>query len=486
MMNRSTLNPTGVWRAGLVGMAGLLLLAGCATNPKAGLPAVQEAVAGRSGLQVTWRQTETERAEADQAIATLLAEELSPERAVEIAVINNRELRATFEDLGVSQADLIAASRLKNPSFGLGVRWPKDRPRGPNVEISIAADLLDSLLLPVRRSIAREQLSQAEQRVAHAVLSLAAEVKTAAYAVEARQQLRARLAAVVEVNAAATDLARRQFEAGNINQLELSNQQVAEQEARLGLMQVEAQVRADREQLNRLLGLSGRQTGWTLPAELPPLPEADALPDNLEDLAVAQRLDVAATKTEVALAEKALRLKQKTRLLPASIDLGLDTERDSDGGRVTGPRLEFGLPIFDQGQAELVRLAAELRRTSARYEGLANDVRSQIRTGRDALSAARAAAEYYQKTLLPQRRTLLRETLLHYNAMQKSSYELLAAKERLLQTERESIEALREYWTARTTLEMSLGGRLRDVPAAEPTAAKEEAVTEHQHHHGKK
>lgn len=484
-MNRSTLYSPGVWRAGLLGMAGIIFLAGCATNPKASLPAVQEAVASRSGLQVTWRQTEAERDEAERAITTLLAEELSPERAVEIAVINNRELRATFEDLGVSQSELIAASRLRNPSFGVGVRWPKDRPRGPNVEFSIAADLLDSVLLPVRRSVAREQLSQAEQRVAHAVLSLAAEVKTAVYAVEARQQLRVRLASVVDVNAAATDLAQRQFQAGNINQLELANQQMAEQEARLGLMQAEAQLRADREQLNRLLGLSGRQTGWTLPAELPPLPEADGLPDNIEDLAVTQRLDVAAMKTDVALAEKALRLKQKTRLLPASIDLGLDTERDSDGGRVTGPRLEFALPIFDQGQAELARLAAELRRASARYEGLANDVRSQVRAGRDALLAAREAAQYYQKSLVPQRRTLLRETLLHYNAMQKSSYELLAAKERLLNTERESVEALREYWTARTALEMSLGGRLRYVPAAESAAAKEEAVPEHQHQHGK-
>ena len=56
------------------------------------------------------------------------------------------------------------------------------------------------------------------------------------------------------------------------------------------------------------------------------------------------------------------------------------------------------------------------------------NVRSEVREARDALISARDAAEYYEKVLLPQRQRVLRETLLHYNAMQKSSYELLAAK----------------------------------------------------------
>ncbi|HVU18354.1 MAG TPA: TolC family protein [Candidatus Didemnitutus sp.] len=459
-----------------------LLLAGCATNPKAALPAVQEAVASRSGLAVDWRQTAEERAAADRAVSTLLEQELTPERAVEIAFINNRELRATFEDLGISQAELIAASRLTNPSFGAGVRWPSDRPRGPNVELSVAADLLDGILLPVRKKIAKEHLGQTVERVAHRALLLAGEVKAVAYTVQARQQLLTRLSAIVEVNDAAADLAQRQYDAGNINRLELANQQAMAQESHLEHMRTEAMLRTDREKLNRLLGLSSGQTGWKI-SPLPGLPETDALPADLEDLAVAQRLDVAAMKSQVTLAEQALSLKRKTRLLPASVNLGIDTERDPDGARVTGPSLELALPIFDQGQAELARLGAELRRATAGYEGLLSDVRSQTREALETLLAARASADYYVKTLLPQRRLLLRETLLHYNAMQKSSYELLAAKERQIAIERESIEALRDYWIARTSLEMAVGGKLPVVVAAVDKPAEEPPPPEH-HHHG--
>lgn len=279
------------------------IFGGCATNPKASLPAVQETVTARSGLTTTWPQSAAEKSEADQAVVALLRSELTPDTAVQIAVLNNRELRATFEELGVSQADLVSASRLRNPTFAASVRWPNERPRGPNVEFSLASDLLDSLLLPLRKRVAREQLGQAEHRVTHAVLALAAEVKAAAYTVQAREQFRTRLASIAALNEAAADLAQRQFDAGNINQLDLTNQQVAAQQAHLDLMRTEALVRSDHEKFNRLLGLSSAQTNWKIAAELPELPDADALPDNLEDLAITQRLDLAALKSQVVLAE---------------------------------------------------------------------------------------------------------------------------------------------------------------------------------------
>ncbi|MEO6994475.1 MAG: TolC family protein [Lacunisphaera sp.] len=473
-------------QAKILAVLGVLVLAGCATNPKAALPQVQEAVGSRSGLTATWPQSESEKKEADRAVTALVADELTPESAVRIAVLNNRALRATFEDLGVSQADLIAASRLSNPSVSASVRWPDRRPRGPNAEFSVAADVLDGLLLPMRKKFARERLAQAERRVAHEVLALAAEVKIAAYEVEARQQFLARLAEIVDVNDAAADLAQRQYDAGNINRLELLNQTAAAQQAKLELMRTGAELRADRERLNRLLGLGSAQIEWKIASTLPALPEHEPSFDGFEDRAINQRLDLAAAKSEVTLAESAFNLKTTTRLLPISVNAGADTEREVDGTRVTGPRVELALPIFDQGQASLARLGAELRRAMDNYEGLSGEIRSEVREARDMLIAARATAEYYEQTLLPQRKLLLRETLLHYNAMQKSTYELLAAKERQLMTEREGMEALRDYWIARTQLEKALGGKLpraSEGPPAPKSESAEEAVPGPPHNH---
>lgn len=463
-----------------------LALAGCATtDPRAPLPAVQSQLRERADVSVSWPLSDDERAQTDSAARDLLSRDLTVESAVQLALLNNRALRATFEELGLSQADLAAATRLPNPSFSASVRWPRDRPRGPNVEFALTAPLLDSLLLPLRQRLAQDQLAQVQRRVAHEVLALMAAVKTAAYGVLAQQDIRTRLATIADINDAASDLARRQYDAGNISRLERAQTQAASQQTQLDLLRADAEVRAARERLSRLLGLSAAQTPWQMSLPLPALPAADPSLDGLDSLALAQRLDLAAARAQVAFAEAALDLKRRTRFLPGTVDLGVDTERDSGGGRVTGPRIDLQLPLFDQGQPELARLSSLLRQSQNRAASLAADIGSEVRTAHHALTAARSAAEFFQNTLLPQRKLILRESLLHYNAMQKSPYELLLAKEQQQTAERLSLEALRDYWLARTELERALGGRVPGAnnPSAAPSEKNDEALPAMRHQH---
>ena len=466
--------------------AALLLLAGCATSsPQATLPAVQSQLTDRADVSATWPLTQDERAKADAAVRELLATDLTVDAAMRIAVINNRALRATFEELGLSQAGLAAATRLPNPSFEASLRWPNVAPRGPNAEFSLTAPLLESLLLPARKRVAESRLLQTQYRVSHEVLALVAEVRRAAYEVLAQQELRIRLAVIAEVNDAASDLARRQYDAGNMPKLEFAQIQASAQQTQVELARADAEIRVARERLNRLLGLVAGQTSWKMSGGLPTLPARDTLPENLETLALNQRLDLAALRTQTELAQRAFDLKRRTRLFPGEVNLGVDTERDSNGGRVTGPRLGVELPLFDQGQPELAGLSAELRQAQDRTEALSADIGSEARAARDALLATRQAAEFYEKTLLPQRRAILRESLLHYNAMQKSVYELLAAKEAQQRTERESVEAVRDYWLARTELERALGHRLPAAAETDPTRKQVEPEAEpaEEHHH---
>ena len=178
-----------------------------------------------------------------------------------------------------------------------------------------------------------------------------------------------------------------------------------------------------------------------------------------------QRLDLAAARVEVETAAYAWRLKQRTRHLPG-VNVGMNAERDRDGSWVLGPTLDLELPVFDQGQPELARLSAHYRQARHRYEALATNIRSEVREARDALQAAREVALSHQNELLPQYRRQLAETLLHYNAMQISSQELLLAKQREQQAEQAAIEALRDYWIARARFQAALGG---GISPASPT-----------------
>jgi cobalt-zinc-cadmium efflux system outer membrane protein len=163
----------------------------------------------------------------------------------------------------------------------------------------------------------------------------------------------------------------------------------------------------------------------------------------------------------------------------------VDTERETDRQRVTGPTLNLEIPIFDQGQGAIARLQAQYRQAQWQTEALATDIRSEVRQARDAMIAARDLAEFYSKVYLPQRIRIVNETLLQYNAMQKGTFELITAKERELAAEREYTEAWRDYWIARAELEKAVGGRLSPAnPAPVPDAPQQpspKAEPEHNH-----
>ena len=453
---------------------------GCTTtNSERAFDDAAETVRSRAGHQVMWMRDDATRQEVEGTVSALLQTNLTVENAIAIALLNNRDLQAEFEEIGIAQAELAQAARLRNPQFEGLWRVPT-RGSGLNAEYSLAREFLDLLTLPARKKIAAKNLAATKSRIAHQILAHVEEVHIAFYTVQARQQFTNRMALVVEVNEAAADFAKRQHTAGNINDLALFNQQASFAQSRLDFARANAELRADREKLNRLLGLWGSQVGWQITNALPALPEKELPLENLEAIAIRQRLDLAAARETTSNLEGALRLKKNVRWIPG-VNIGVNAERELDHTWLLGPSLSLEIPIFDQGQSELARMAAEYRRAARSLEALAVNIRSEIREAREALIAARHSAEYHEKVLLPQRQRLLRETLLQYNAMQLSTQEVLLAKEREQLEEQSAIESLRDYWIARARLETALGGSSEPKPTAPPKPGAK--PQEHQHNH---
>jgi cobalt-zinc-cadmium efflux system outer membrane protein len=145
-------------------------------------------------------------------------------------------------------------------------------------------------------------------------------------------------------------------------------------------------------------------------------------------------------------------------LLP-ELSAGPQAERN-DGEWEIGPRLDFPIPLFDQGQARVGRGVAELRRARQEYYGAAVRIRATARALRDRVDGARDRALYYRDILLPLHERIVNETQLQYNAMQLGPFQLLRAREQQIQTAVAYIESLRDYWLARADVEQILSGRL--------------------------
>src|SRR5579862_7217059 len=111
-------------RMGLIAMVGLTLI-GCASPPKDdGFANVKQLAADRTGHAVQWNQDTADDRAAEASVHAMLQEELTLDRAVQIALINNRNLQASYEDLGIAQADLVQAGLLSNPVFNAIIRFP--------------------------------------------------------------------------------------------------------------------------------------------------------------------------------------------------------------------------------------------------------------------------------------------------------------------------------------------------------------------------
>ena len=252
-------------------------------------------------------------------------------------------------------------------------------------------------MLPLRKRIAAAQLAQTETRVADEVLKLAAEVKIAFYTAQARQQLLDRLRVVSETNETAAEFTKRLHDAGNTSDLELANQQGSYEQSRLEVAQTELQVRRDRERLNRLLGLWGADTNWKMADHLPELPGSEISLQNLESRAIAQRLDLKPPACGWTSSDNRSPCAPRRATCPAEIKIGVDTERETDGQRVTGPTLDLELPIFNQGQGEIAKLTAQYRQAQRELEAMAVNIRSEVREARDQMVAARDLTSYIGK-----------------------------------------------------------------------------------------
>lgn len=442
---------------------GLLFIAGCASvDPKPAFEDVQRSVSERTGQQLSWAGSPAEATALEQEVATLLKGDLTVERAVQVALLNNPSLQATFEGLGVSQAELVQAGLPENPELAAFVRFPSEGD-GRNTELSFLLNIFDIFIAPQRKKVAAGELERTKLEVANDVLALAAEAKTAFITLQARQQLVKRLRAILDLTETAERFARRLHEAGNIPELELENQIALHRQSKVDVARAEAEVRGDRERLNRLLGLWGPNTAWTVSAPLPDPPALEIPTEGLEARAIAQRQDVQAARWSVDLVGRALALKKNTRFFPVGIHVGVNTETESGSPRLTGPELALQLPIFDTGKASIARLEAEHRRAQRQLEALAVNARSEVRETRDRMLASRDLATYYRETLLPQRVRILELTLRYYNAMFKGAFDLLLAKQAEVEAEKAHIEAWRDYWIAKAELERAVGGAL---PAA--------------------
>ena len=446
----------------------MLALSACATvHPDARLPQVRELAGEQLGQNIAWARDAQQEQLLKSAVNRLLQQELTQESAVQIALLNNRELQATYVSLGVAQADLVEAGLLDNPVFTL--IWYHGS-AGVAPELSVVQDFIGLLSLTARKKVGQAAADRVTFEVASRIVGMASDVKAQYYTLVGDAQALELAQQVVSATEAAAELAERQRAAGNLSLRDQALQQAFYAQTLLDLAQAQAALAADREKLNRLLGLWGADTRWRIPEHLPAVPRELPSLGDLEARAIEQRLDLAAAKKQAEGAAQALNLIRQFRYL-GPLGIGVAYKREANGEHFAGPTVELGLPIFNQSQARVARAELELERSRQQVSALAVDIRSQAREARTRVAAAHQVVGHYRGVLLPLQETIVGETQKQYNGMLVGVYDLLLTKQAQVQTARQYVIATRDFWLAWADLERAAGAR---VPL--PTTGDEESA----------
>ncbi|AUN95810.1 TolC family protein [Pseudazoarcus pumilus] len=248
------------------------------------------------------------------------------------------------------------------------------------------------------------------------------------------------------------ELATRMTRTGTWSQDRLLRSRLARADALAALVDARTDANVARAKLASLLGLWGEAADTLrLPDALPALPDAPPAFDGLETRALQNHpeLPLAAREArwaERGMPERSLQVWREavTAELPAA-DTGLDT-------------LPARAPMVDLRRLSVGHEAAAAARDIATAEQLAvrirNDVRAAWLASHDAWTLAREA----QARVVPLTDALQDETLLRYNGMLASTWEVLdgAAAQAMARTA--AHDALGRFWLAHTELQNVLAG----------------------------
>lgn len=505
-------------RAGLR-LAGILVVALCsctAIEHNRELEQAREDLDEATGLRAEW-QVDTPL----RAFTLPPSGELTEEEALELALANNRALRASVEMIGQAKAELVQAGLLSNPMLSVMLRFPESGGRAA-IDFGLVKDFADLWLIPSRRRAARSMLRQRLLALTDAAVDLVREVRTT-YA-----RLRYYEAAVelqvenLEILGQAIDVAEARLRAGSATQLDVNLLDARRLQGELDLLETRNARRTAQLELLRLMGVPATSTDWR-PTPLPEDVAAVELPEEtLVDWGLDRRLDIVAAGWEVdaALAE----FEQETLRLFPSFSLGVsgerferraapgrniaaDTARASiANGRLTapeieprsarraerrreldfvlGPTLELPLPIFDQNQAQIAKAQYRVRELHERYCGLEQQVVENIRTALTTLQTARKRRQIFVGALLPLQQSNLQVAEAAYQSGQHSILAVLLAQQDLVQTRLGLAAALRDEIVGSAALARQVGGRLPRPDELQAAAAASQPSTPETHKTG--
>ncbi|MCB2016291.1 MAG: TolC family protein [Hydrogenophaga sp.] len=286
-------------------------------------------------------------------------------------------------------------------------------------------------------------------------------------AVGANQSLRLREAAW-QASATGLELGQRMVRAGNWSLARLLDEQLIENRHRQVLAQSALTRQSSLERLARWMGIWKSEAvadlGRRLPHELPAPPEQLTTGnDGNEGPESAALRSLPALNLQRLRTERLLATVRADRMAAweRAVDVALQDQATGPTAIAAAPQISDRSLLNDESLEAAVEAQAGLLRA-------ASERRSQAREAWAQLQARHAAARHQQDVVAHLQTVRQQETVLRYNGMLQSSWELLAAARERLNALDEAVQARRDHWLAQADWDALLAGAGYDSVANNP------------------
>lgn len=430
----------------------LLVLCGCATvDPTPDYGRAQDEVKAATGAKALYQPGAEERAR--EQVAQLLAGGMTSQEAVQVALLNNRDLQELLFEIGVRRADAVQAGFLSNPSLAGLVRFPVGG-GSTTTEGGLLQNLIEFWHLPVRTRAAELDVDQVVLDVAHRAAVLAAQAKAAYFSALASSSALSVAEENLETAQDFLELTLERQEAGAATQVDVNaarstflEQQVLVRSARFAALDA-------KRRLAIALGLGTPPEEITLSDELVAAPDRGLDLQRLLTVARQHRLDLRSAEKDVEAAESFVPLER--RLMWRNVSGGLAFESQG-GDHALGPAIELELPIFDQNQAQIAKAEYRYAQAIRRLEGVSAQAAQQVRGAYERYAMAQDTARLYRTELLPLRETSLDLARESFAAGKTGFLSVLEAQDRLLTTRLAYVDRLEAVALSIPDLEAACG-----------------------------
>lgn len=379
---------------------------------------------------------------------------LTLQQALDTAITNNPQFKATQAKLGIGQAEIVSAGARLNPAltsdngiaektYRLGIEKTFELGGKRQKRVAVAEAQKEALVAEINIIL----------------LDLRTNVRRGYTDLYNAQQHQKAAQEIIQVTEHLLEIARKREEAGDIAAVDVLQTDIANLSAKNELQATIAQVTEARNRLNALLN-QPLDTALILapPSEVPQTPFSQNNLDDLLKTAFTNRPELQQLQQAIEVTKRQKELAYANRVPNLSLAVGPDwvvePGQDALNVFIVG---NLEIPLFNRQQGPIQEALARQTQLEQEMMALTNKITLDVTNAFNALTSSRDRVMRYETELLPKLETVVEKSQRSFEEGKASILVPINAQQAYINTRLGYLKALMDYQNAISDLERAVG-----------------------------